>query len=183
MALLKLKRNWFGPDGVRYRARDGLHQVSDEVAAQAPSDAEVFDDNGKSLPSRAPLPLPGFGAKPLHEQVLDLIPGAAPMHVQKIATSDAPTLALDETEQKKVAETIAEREKLTAEQAKDPDHGDDQAKIDSGLAVAEKVEEKIAEATDPVETGAKLGAGTGGTAAPATPAKPATPPATTPAKK
>lgn len=156
MPLVKLRRNWFAPGGVRYRARDGLHQVSQEVADQAPSDAIVYDDNGKTLPSRSPVPRPGHGAKPLEEQMLDLIPGAAPTHMIRTTgpVISPPQLApLSEEEQKKLD---AEREAANKEAAEKVEQKakeekvDEQEKIDAGLATAEKVAEQAKPALDPV---------------------------------
>lgn len=49
MAKIKLKRNWFGPGGQRYKAAAGLHSIPDELLSQVPTDAEVFTDDGKPV--------------------------------------------------------------------------------------------------------------------------------------
>jgi hypothetical protein len=162
MALIKLKRNWFDPSGQRRKARDGLHQIPDDWIGQVPSDATVFDDNGKPLPSAAPVPRPGHGAKPLEEQVLDQLPGGGPTHMISTATSADITTVPDEDLEKEVKRRQEEREKLAAEQAKTPEHKEEQKVVDKNLA-------ELAKLTPPVEvTPAKV----------VTPPKPATPPAT-----
>jgi hypothetical protein len=162
MPFIKLKRNWFGPNGVRYKARNGLIQVSDEVAAAAPSDAEIFDDNGKSLPSPALKPLPGFGAKPLHEQVLDTVPGAAPLHQIKTAYSGVTDqVPVSEAKQASIDADTEERKKIAAEAAKTPEHQEAQKSIDEALEVTPILEENIEKATDPVATAARENEGGG----------------------
>src|SRR5690348_11337711 len=80
MAFVKFKRNWFGPDGKRYRANEGLHEIHDEnILAVVPSDAEVYEGSG--LPTLTLRPKPGFGAKPSNELIADLMPGGAPTKV------------------------------------------------------------------------------------------------------
>lgn len=87
MAIVKFKRNWFGPDGKTYV---GLAEVPNQFIdpeRQIPSDAIVMSDDG-SLPSDGVPIKPGFGAKPEHEQVLDQIPGAAPTHMIGTRSTD-----------------------------------------------------------------------------------------------
>lgn len=154
MPFIKLKRNWFGPDGTRYKARDGMIQVTEEVAAQAPTSAQIFDDNGKSLPSKAPVPRPGHGAKPIEEQRLDIIPGAAPTHQMATATSVAEPIELDEDDLKAVEEARAKRAALAKEQAKTPEHKEEQATIDKMIPVAQAQEVADKQANDPVAVAA-----------------------------
>lgn len=151
MPFIKLKKNWFGPEGVRYKARDGLIQVSEEIAAQAPTSAEIFDDNGKSLPSRSPVPRPGHGAKPIEEQRLDLIPGGAPTHLISQATGTAPAPGLlDEDDLKAVEESRKKRAALRTEQAKTTEHKEEQETINKMVDVAQAQEIADKQATDPV---------------------------------
>lgn len=79
--LVRFKRNWFGPDGVRYRTRDGLAEVPEGLRDQLPKDAEIIEDKAfAELPQKSLSPQPGYGAVPEWEQKLaDL--GAAPTHV------------------------------------------------------------------------------------------------------
>lgn len=89
MALVKFKRNWFGPDGKTY---SGLSEVGNDMIypnRQIPSDAVVMSDDG-TLPSDAVPIKAGFGAKPEYEQVLDQIPFAAPLHMRTVAGTEAP---------------------------------------------------------------------------------------------
>lgn len=77
--LVRFKRNWFGPNGVRYKTRDGLAEIADDLRDQLPKDAEVIETSVKELPAKSLAPQPGFGAIPEWEQKLaDL--GAAPTH-------------------------------------------------------------------------------------------------------
>ena len=42
--LVRFKRNWFGPNGVHYKTRDGLAEVPDEFAlAEAEGDLNAAD--------------------------------------------------------------------------------------------------------------------------------------------
>lgn len=79
MALVRLRRDWFAPNGVRYLVREGLADVPDEWvdAKLLPPDSEVINAD---LPTVSKPKLPGFGAKPMHELALDEIAGAAPTH-------------------------------------------------------------------------------------------------------
>lgn len=98
--LVKLARNWFAPDGVRYRTRDGLAEIPEELRDKLPSDARIVSETG-TLPSDGPKPIPGFGAKPVHEQTLDLIPGAAPTHQMTYAAGSGQNPAKEDDEMKK----------------------------------------------------------------------------------
>src|SRR5574339_655225 len=88
--LVKLRRNWFGPNGVQYRPQDGLAEVSDEFRDQLPSDAEIVSDKGMPFDTGKPK-LPGFGAKPAHELVMDEVPNAAPTHLITEAAGEGQT--------------------------------------------------------------------------------------------
>lgn len=74
--LVRFKRNWFGPNGVHYKTRDGLAEVPDEFKDKLPSDAEIVNQD-LILPSKGMEPIAGFGAIPEHEQKLADV-GAAP---------------------------------------------------------------------------------------------------------
>lgn len=109
--LVKLKRNWFGPNGVRYRVRDGLVEVSSDALPHLPSDAEIWASKG-SLPDKGTPVMPGYGGKPLHEQALDMVPGAAPVH-QIVAARNAPAVVRSPEDLHKLAraqEEIRDRE-------------------------------------------------------------------------
>lgn len=160
MALVRLKRNWFGPNAVRYRSRDGLIQIPDELVPLVPSDAEVYDDNGKSLPSKSLEPLPGFGAKPLHELNLDLIPGGAPVHLAKVATSEGPDIPLSAEEQKKhddAAKVASEKLRDTRPDGKTAEeaHKEEQAAVTTGIAQAQAAKEAQDKVLDPIEHASK----------------------------
>lgn len=78
--LVKLRRNWFGPNGVQYRTQDGIAEISKDLRDQLPPDAMIISEDDMKFDTGKPK-LPGFGAKPAHELVLDEIPGAAPTHM------------------------------------------------------------------------------------------------------
>lgn len=162
MALVNFRRNWFGPNGVRYRRRDGLVQVPDDYIPLLPRDAEVFDDHGKALPSKSKEPLPGFGAKPLHEQNLDLIPGAAPVHMERVASSGpspAQPVLSEEEEEKRAKEAEKASEELAGAdpEAAEKQHKEESAAIQAGIDKVQELEKKQAEANDPVEAASKPG--------------------------
>lgn len=58
------KRNWFGPNGVRYRSRNGEQPVPDDLEDQLPSDAVVI---GKPHVAKPPEVKPHEGFKPSTE--------------------------------------------------------------------------------------------------------------------
>lgn len=156
MAIVRLKRNWFGPNGVRYRSRDGLIEIPDEHVALLPSDAEVY--NGQGLPSKAPRPMPGFGAKPLHEQTLDLIPFAAPTHQQAVVTSETVRpVTLSESEQKKHDEAAEKASDALAEARDGGKSAEDkqketQAAIQKGIDLATAAVKEQDKVLDPIAT-------------------------------
>lgn len=41
---VKLKRNWFGPDGGRYRERSNPHEMPDDWKAKLPPGAVVLEE-------------------------------------------------------------------------------------------------------------------------------------------
>ncbi len=160
MTLLKLKRNWFGPNGVRYKARDGLVEVPKEIADLAPSDAVRYDTDA-SLPTRSLEPLPGFGAKPLNELNMDLIPGAAPTKVMTSVGRNSPADPNDPEEQERLKKAAAAEELLrgTDTKAEEKKAADETAAIEAGIKVVEELQEKQAEANDPVQAAANKDAG------------------------
>lgn len=164
--LVKLRRNWFGPDGRQYRTMDGLAELPEtytypsagrhDLAGKTvnmetllPSDAEIVSGKG-TLPEASKPKLPGFGAKPAHEQVLDQIPGAAPIH-QIRPVSDGPITREPLSEDRTVV--VGEDGKLVAREPAKPadpreaDHTADPknkvtaADLKRGEAVAAKVKD------------------------------------------
>lgn len=108
--LVQFKRNWFDPAGRQFRTQDGIADVPESYSFPdsaaypggatvptrelLPKDARVVGD--LPLPDASKPKLPGFGAKPMHEQVLDQIPGAAPLHQftpagQNLAPAEEPS--------------------------------------------------------------------------------------------
>lgn len=144
--LVRLRRNWFGPDGIQYRAGRGLAEISAAFKDALPSDAVVVSEDG-TLPSAGTPTIPGFGGKPQHEQVLDLIPYAAPTHLIRAAADEQPNA--DGLNPPKAPEpTAKEAEKLDEERA---------AKERADYKEAVKVsEEKVAEVRKDVEAGLEV---------------------------
>lgn len=175
MAFIRLKRNWFGPNGVRYRARDGLIQVPDAYVDLAPSDAEVFDDNNQPLPSKSKQKMPGHGAKPLHELNMDLIPGMAPTHMIATVATEAPRPPLSDEERKKhneAAEKAVDDLRLDSRKASSEAQKEEGEAIQKGIDLVQELQEKQAEANDPIEAAANRDAGgTRPTSAPTAAAK------------
>lgn len=68
--LVKLMRNWFGPDGVRYRSKDRtgypfFQDIPSELTAELPSDAVVQTPAGeKTAAELRKAPAPAAAPKP-----------------------------------------------------------------------------------------------------------------------
>lgn len=146
--LVKFKNDFFAPGGVLIEK--GVREYNGEED-QLPSSAIIVDRQGR-LPVMSNTPKPGHGAKPLEEQVLDLIPGAGVTH--QIDTTPAErTPALTE-EQRKDKQT--ENDKLAADAAKDKAKEDEKANatlaadVKAGVAAAEAAAAKVEAATDPI---------------------------------
>lgn len=155
--LVKLRRNWFGPDGVQYRAGQGLAEIGDDLKDELPTDAVIVSEDG-TLPSRGTPTIPGYGGKPQHEQVLDLIPGAAPTHLILQAAETQPN-ADGLNPPKAPAPTPKEAEKLeeerVARERKEHDEavkrseeklGEVRKEVEEGLERAKEVEANLMEA-------------------------------------
>lgn len=138
--LVKLRRNWFGPNGVQYLTRDGPNEVPDEYRDQLPSDAVILTEKAITFDTGKPK-LPGFGAKPLHEQVLDEIPYQAPTHMitQAGTGQTGPAEPKDLTPDELKALSPAAK-KARAEQQKNFDDAEkqDRAATEEGLKRAEE---------------------------------------------
>ena len=145
--LVKLRRNWFGPNGVQYLTRDGPNEVPDIYRDQLPSDAEILTEKPITFDTGKPK-LPGFGAKPMHEQVLDEIPYQAPTHMITQAgtgqTGPTPPRELSPEEEKAMSpagrKARAEQQKQVDEAAKQ-----DKAATEAGLKRAEEKAELVKE--------------------------------------
>lgn len=120
--LVKFKRDFFGADGVLYPK--GTREYNGDLE-KLPSDAVVVSESG-SLPVHSNTPKAGFGAKPLEEQVLDLIPGAGETHQIEPAGGNAAG------EPDKKAEAVEKKE------------------VEAGVKAAEAAAERVKEASDPV---------------------------------
>jgi len=145
--LIKLKRSFFSADGVLYPK--GLVEYNGDPK-QIPSDAKIMSKDG-TLPVRENTPKAGHGAKPLEEQVLDLIPGAGVTHQLDLTTTAAPTLSDAEKKEKQEAndKAAAEADKDKAKAA-DKASAEDKKEVAEGLKNAEKAAEAVKEATDPL---------------------------------
>lgn len=158
--LVIFKRNWFSPDGIRYRARDGLQEIPERFRDLLPKDAEVYE--GGNLPSKSIQPKPGFGAKPIEEQITDLIPGASPVHVLEPNRQSALGPGEDNTPEgaerrarAAEAEAALQDRKGTSAEALDKKHAETQEAIDKGLGLAHAAEDVVTIATDPVQAAAE----------------------------
>ena len=142
--LVNFKRDFFGPGGVLYRK--GTREFNGE-AELLPRDALVTSKEGH-LPVQSNSPKAGHGAKPLEEQVLDLIPGASPTHqIDVSATSRAPALTEDERKQR---EADADKAREESRKKLDTENKDLVAETEAGVKNAEKAAELVEEATDPL---------------------------------
>lgn len=116
--LVQLKRNWFAPNGMLYETRNGLAEVPDDFKDVLPKDAIVISAKG-GLPFDTGKPkLPGFGAKPAHELVLDEVMGAAPTHQITTAAGEGQQPAPDEKLKKATEKEVAGQVKRAEEKAK-----------------------------------------------------------------
>lgn len=147
--LVSLKRDFFGPGGVLYKKGTVEYNGAEE---SLPSDAVIVSENGR-LPVRSNTPKPGFGAKPLEEQVLDLISGAGVSHqIDVTPGKDAPRLT--EAERKEQDEKAAKAEEAAAAERKKQTEKEDaelKADVAEGLKNAEKAAEAVTKATDPIQ--------------------------------
>jgi hypothetical protein len=158
--LVNFKRDFFSASGAYYEA--GTREYNGPVEDKAgnsllPSDAVIVSEDG-SLPFQpnSPIPKPGFGAKPLEEQVLDMIPGAGDDHqIHAADPGSAPTpLTQEQKEEKeKAAGEAAVVEKTDEQKAAD----DELAKsVEDSLPAAEAAAEEVKKIVDPI-SGLALG--------------------------
>lgn len=142
--LVNFKRPMFGSDGHLYGP--GTVEVSKELAP-FPKDAIVVSEDATLPPNAVPTKA-GYGAKPEHEQVLDMIPGASPTHqITRIAA----------------APPIVNEEQLEARAEKLLDG------FQEGMEAAKEMAVRQAEATgDPQKIAAAESINTGSTASPET---------------
>lgn len=148
--LIALKRDWFAPGGVLYKQGTVEYAGPEE---ELPSDALIVSENGR-FPVRENTPKAGFGAKPLEEQVLDLIPGAGVSHQMPVGAPSTPAPKLTDAEREKAgAEAEEARKAADAEKAKQADAANTATKEDvaKGLANAEAAAKLVTKATDPLE--------------------------------
>lgn len=148
--LIALKRDWFAPGGVLYKQGTVEYSGPEE---ELPSDALIVSENGR-LPVRENTPKAGFGAKPLEEQVLDLIPGAGVSHQMPVGAPSAPAPKLTEAEREKAeADTETAHKAAEAEKAKqvEADNKVTKKEVAEGLVNAEEAAKLVTKATDPLE--------------------------------
>ncbi len=146
--LVNFKREFFGPGGVLYQKGTQEYNGDPDLL---PTDALVVSEKG-TLPVRENTPKAGHGAKPLEEQVLDMIPGAGKTH--QIDVTPAPDLVLTdaqrEEKEKEAAKVAADDEKAKAK-ADDAEAKDLKESVEKALPAAEKAAEAVAKATDPLD--------------------------------
>lgn len=139
--LLELKRNWFGPDGTRYReeGKGGKqrHRVPLEVAVQAPSDAKVYDLSGKFLGLRKDWSQEAEASAKATEALRVTVNDA-----RKKAVDAAASLTAAEVSHKN--ETDADKKKQAAEGVKNAKADADAAKkeLDDAIAALEAASPK-----------------------------------------
>lgn len=147
--LVSLKRDFFGPGGVFY-GKGTVEYNGDEKLL--PSDAVIVSEGGR-LPVRENTPKPGFGAKPLEEQVLDLIPGAGVSHqIDVSAPVKAPVLTEEQRKERQAEnDKAAEAARVEAAKQTDKDNAELKSEVEEGLKNAEKAAEAVTKATDPIQ--------------------------------
>lgn len=153
--LVNFKRDFFAADGTLYSkgTREFNGPVEDKNGnSLLPSTAQIVDENGH-LPVQANTPKAGHGAKPLEEQVLDLIPGAGETHQIQQADGGgaAPVLTAEERHDKETAAEKQRSEEREAAKKGDDAEAKELAKdVKTGVANAEKAAEQVKEMTDPL---------------------------------
>lgn len=182
--LVKFRRKWFGPDGKLYGENGALLcEVPDGLRSELPSDAIVMSEDG-TLPSDAVPAMPGFGAKPAQEQILDQIPGAAPTHQIGVISANPQGLHPPKNVGKfvSVEEAAADKEKRRDEiiAANAPKVAEAQAATAAASAAAKEMALKQAQATGDPSRIREAEALSIGTPAEEPIAETESPPATTP---
>ena len=149
--LVNFKRSFFSAGGVLYE--QGTREYNEGGPETLPSSALIVSENG-TLPVRSNSPKPGFGAKTLEEQALDLIPGASPTGqipsggVNPHAVSPLTIQErLDAAQERQRAEEATEAERVEKAKAEDEAL---KVEVEAGVANAEKVVEQIGKTTDPL---------------------------------
>ena len=138
--LLELKRNWFGSDGVRYRAEHrGVrqrHLVDVTVAIQAPSDSKVYSEAGAFLGYRKDWSQEAEAAQKRTESLRADVRAA-----RAVAVDAAASVAAADAAHK--VETDAEKKKVTAEALKTAKADADGAKkkLDEAVAALQEASE------------------------------------------
>lgn len=147
--LVQLKSDWFAPGGVYY-TKGTVEYNGDED--DLPSTAVVVSKTG-TLPVKANTPKAGFGAKPLEEQVLDMIPNAGETHMVSTPGGDDDIDLSDDEKAERQAEANATRGEERKEAAKDDaaEAKAAQKDVDKHVKQAEKAADTIAKATDPLD--------------------------------
>lgn len=152
LMLVKLANDWF--DGFKYHKKGVVEFNGREE--DLPSSAVKLTDKGLPFVSTANTPKPGFGAKPVEEQLMDLV-GASDTHQIEVGPGSsggitpAPEPSLSDKLQAN-SEASEKREAARAEQQKrhDADVAEAQKGTEAALKVAEKVAEDVAKSTDPI---------------------------------
>ena len=146
--LVKFKGDFFAPGGVLIEK--GLREYNGPED-QLPSTAVIIDRQGR-LPLQSNSPKAGHGAKPLEEQVLDLIPGAGVTHqIDNTPAPKAPELTAEQKAEKQ-KEVSAAAEAASKETAKAQEKADANLVTETkeGVKAAEAAAAKVEAATDPI---------------------------------
>lgn len=144
--LVNFKRPFFSPSGNLIPKGTQEYNGPED---QLPRDAVVVSKEGH-LPVMSNTPKPGHGAKPVEEQILDMIPGAGLTHqIDTTPTPEAPALSEEERKELEKANADAaakgDDERVKAAEKKDADLAADVAKA---LPAAKEAAERLSLATD-----------------------------------
>lgn len=142
--LVKLKRDFF--DGATFHPKDVAFEYNGN-AEDLPKDALIIEGH---LPVASNSPKPGFGAKPLEAQIMDMA-GAGPTHQIDVTSSPSERSLTDEEKEKEEDEASKQREAERKEDAKETEAArKEEAKgLAEGLKAAEKAAEKVIPTVDP----------------------------------
>lgn len=149
--LVKLQNDWF--DGQVFHKKGVTFEYNGDPKL-LPRTAVVLSDKGLPLTSTANTPKPGFGAKPVEEQILDMV-GAGPTHQIETGVVDTgitPAPEPTEEEKAKASEAEAKAARTEQQEAHDKDVAEARKETEAALIVAEKAVTIVEKANDPFAT-------------------------------
>lgn len=147
--LVNFKRDFFGPGGVLYTKGTREYNADENLL---PRDAVVVSKQGH-LPVQENTPKAGHGAKPIEEQILDMIPSAGKTHqIEPADGGHAPALTDDQKaeRQKENDDAARKADEARAEEAKKAD-ADLAKSVEKALPLAQKAADAVAKANDPLD--------------------------------